>query len=76
MVLKQIINLNNNEMKEVYQNNNSTINVTYCVNGNIEVDILEGYNEYTKIFKGVFSKERFDDYLVSENFEYVNQLNY
>ncbi len=60
-------------MKEIYQNDNSVINVTYCVNGNIEVDILEGYNEYFKVFKGFFSKEKFNEWIYSQGFQYVNE---
>ena len=60
-------------MQEIYQNDNSVINVTYCVNGNIEVDILEGYNEYVKVFKGFFSKEKFNDWIECQGFQYVNE---
>jgi|TARA_R110000824_G_scaffold301277_1_gene489274 hypothetical protein len=60
-------------MQEIYQNNNAVISVTYCVNGNIEVDILEGYNEYVKVFKGFFSQEKFNEWIKSESFEYVNE---
>ena len=60
-------------MKEIYQNNNSVINVTYCVNGNIEVDILEGYNEYLKVFTGCFSQEKFNDWIECEGFKYINE---
>jgi len=56
---------------EIYQNGETILNVIYCVNGQIEVSILQGYNEIEKTFTGSFALDLFNDFISKNEYKYI-----
>ena len=57
---------------DIYQNLENIASVLHCVNGNIEISILQGFNETEKIFTGSFAEEKLTAFLQENNYLYIS----